>query len=263
VSDLEIQIDALYALPPDAFTAARNALARTLKGDDAARVKRLQKPTSVPWAVNQLYWHDRAQYETLMAAGRALRAVQVAALHGAPADLRSAGTAHRTALAEAVAAAGARAATAGVAPSAEAIARMLEALSLAPQEPAPAGRFTEVIGPQGFEALAGIAPLPPSSGGTALGHASATRTTPPPHSATEKRQREAAEAAARDAADRAVAEAARQLRDAEQRETRVQAQVEFARQQLERSEASLREARVSVESAAAALTRAEAERARL
>src|SRR5437773_10087717 len=59
---LESEVDRLYQLPLSEFTAARNALAKTLKGDEAARVRALAKPTVVPWAVNQLYWRDRKIY---------------------------------------------------------------------------------------------------------------------------------------------------------------------------------------------------------
>jgi hypothetical protein len=51
---LDSRVDELYQLPLDEFTAARNALAKSLKGEEAESVKRLQKPTIVPWAVNQL-----------------------------------------------------------------------------------------------------------------------------------------------------------------------------------------------------------------
>ncbi|MEQ1912869.1 MAG: hypothetical protein ABMA15_28900, partial [Vicinamibacterales bacterium] len=67
-STIESQIDALYALPLTEFTAARNVLAKTLKGDAAARVKKLEKPGVVAWATNQLFWRDRSSYDQLMAA---------------------------------------------------------------------------------------------------------------------------------------------------------------------------------------------------
>ena len=76
---LESQIDDLYALPLGDFVAARTALAKTRRGTDAKRVKTLPKPTVVPWAVNQLYWHARDAYERLVMAGEQLRAAQVAA----------------------------------------------------------------------------------------------------------------------------------------------------------------------------------------
>lgn len=266
MSDLESQIDALYALPAAEFIAARNALAKALKGDDAARVKRLQKPTAVPWAANQVYWHERPLYEQLMAAGRALRAAQVGAIQGQPADLRGAAATHRAALAAAVAAGDAHTRTAGGSPSTDGLTRMLEALSLASQEPGNPGRFTEVVAPAGFEALAGITP------GTALGSSGppTTHRAAPTSAAgrkaalaADRRRQEAEAAAAREAADRAVAEARRKVEAAREREARGRAQVDLARQQLARAEASLSDARTLVSEASAALERAEADRHRV
>ena len=54
MAPLDSEIDALYQKPLDEFTAARNTLAKTLAGADAARVRKLPKPTVVPWTVNQL-----------------------------------------------------------------------------------------------------------------------------------------------------------------------------------------------------------------
>jgi hypothetical protein len=56
---LESSIDNLYRAALSEFVGARAALAKTLSGADAQRVKKLPKPTVVPWAVNQLYWRDR------------------------------------------------------------------------------------------------------------------------------------------------------------------------------------------------------------
>ena len=58
----DAKVDELYQLPLATFTAARNALAKTVKGADARRIKQLAKPTVVPWTVNQLYWHSRKTY---------------------------------------------------------------------------------------------------------------------------------------------------------------------------------------------------------
>ncbi|WP_053204370.1 hypothetical protein [Jiangella muralis] len=56
--NLDDAADELYALPPDEFVEARNALAKRLKsegaGDVAARVKALRKPTVAAWLTNQL-----------------------------------------------------------------------------------------------------------------------------------------------------------------------------------------------------------------
>src|SRR5262245_4522723 len=79
---LESKIDDLYGLPLAEFTAARNALAKTVTGPDKERVRTLAKPTVVPWAVNQLYWRSRPAYDKLMKSGEKLRAAQLAALDG-------------------------------------------------------------------------------------------------------------------------------------------------------------------------------------
>jgi hypothetical protein len=80
VSALDATIDDLYKLPLAEFTGARNALAKSLKGDEAKRVKGREKPTVVPWAVNQVYWRARSTYDRLMKSGAKLREAQIAAL---------------------------------------------------------------------------------------------------------------------------------------------------------------------------------------
>jgi hypothetical protein len=155
---LDTQIDDLYRLPLGDFTAARNALAKTLSGADASRVKRLEKPTVVPWAINQLYWHDRAAWDRLMKTGAALRDAQIAALEGKKADVRKAGDAHRKAVADAVARATELAAEHDAKPGAEPLARMLEALSISPAPLPHPGRLTDLVRPAGFEALTGVTP---------------------------------------------------------------------------------------------------------
>src|SRR5262249_33240852 len=160
VSALDDRIDDLYKLPLAEFTPARNALAKTLEGDEAKNVKALSKPTVVPWAINQLYWRARKTYDRLLDRGAKLRKSQIAALSGkGDADaLREATDAHRAALGEAVREAERLAG--GGAQHTEPLTRTLEALSLAPEPPAQAGRLTEALQPAGFEALAGVKPSP-------------------------------------------------------------------------------------------------------
>jgi hypothetical protein len=160
MAKVDDQIDELYQLRPGEFTAARTRLAKTLSGPEAAAVKALKKPVAVPWAVNQLYWRDRRTYQRLLDTGRALRAAQVAALEGRKADVREASVAHRAAIAEAASRASALAHQSGVQAKPEALARMLEAVSLAREQPGRPGRFTEVLQPAAFEALAGLVPRP-------------------------------------------------------------------------------------------------------
>jgi hypothetical protein len=153
---IDADIDDLYKNPLDQFTAARNALAKTLAGDDAARVKQLAKPSLVAWSVNQVYWRARATFDRLTAAGERVRNSQIAALKGRSADVRSLTEAHRKAIADAVREATRLATAAGSSPNADELARTFEALSLAAELPEPPGRLTRALQPAGFEALVGV-----------------------------------------------------------------------------------------------------------
>jgi hypothetical protein len=88
------RIDALYRVPASAFVAARNALSAALRkegdAESAERVKRLQKPSPGAWALNQVYWRERALYDRLIRAGDGLRRVQQEMLTGRNASPREA-----------------------------------------------------------------------------------------------------------------------------------------------------------------------------
>jgi hypothetical protein len=157
---IDSKIDDLYRGPLSDFVSARNALAKSLSGDEAKAVKALAKPTLVPWAVNQVYWHVRAAYDRVMKSGEKVRKAQIAALEGRSADVRAANEAHRQAIADAVGEAQRLSAAAGSAPSPDALSRTFEALSLASEPPEAPGRLTEALQPAGFEALAGVKPQP-------------------------------------------------------------------------------------------------------
>ena len=158
MSALDDKIDDLYRLPLGEFTAARNALAKALSGDEAKRIRALEKPTVVPWAVNQVYWRARSTFDRLMKSGEKLRAVQIAALEGREADVRGASEAHRRAIADAVAEAERLSAAAAAKPGADALARTFESLSLTGTAAKTPGRLTEALQPAGFEALLGVTP---------------------------------------------------------------------------------------------------------
>ena len=261
MSAIDRAIDELYGLPLQAFTAARNALAKSLKGDEAARVKRLEKPAAAPWAVNQLYWRERRTYDRLMAAGRALRVAQIDALEGTSTDLRASTADHRAALAAALSAATQLAAHAGTSPQPDPLARMLEALSLAEGATAPPGRLVAVIEPAGFEALTGVAPAArlqavlSSRGGPGL---ETRRYARPATDEAAGRQQAQEAAAARKDAEASVAAATRRLEQATFAETRAQALVEASKQQMVRAESSLGSAHAQLARARAAHTDAEA-----
>ena len=80
------RLDDLFALPPDAFTGARDELAKELRadGDKAAanEVKALRRPTLAAWALNQLARQDRDGLERLREAGEALAREQRRAMSG-------------------------------------------------------------------------------------------------------------------------------------------------------------------------------------
>jgi hypothetical protein len=263
VSVLEQAIDDLYRLPLGDFTAARNRLAKTLAGTERERVRTLEKPAVVPWAVNQLYWRARPAYDRVLKAGAALRAAQIDALEGRPGRVPKASSAHRQALADATTRALALAMEHDVRPAAEPLSRMLEALSLSPAPPDPGGRLTEVIQLSGFEALAGVrpaapAPAPaPASRGPSRDKASAVRRDDAADAEQLERQRAQAAEALKDAE--------RSLAAAREREARERGRVATARAQLGEAEAALESARADVEACEAALrtARTAAHRARV
>ncbi len=237
MASLEAEIDRLYALPLAEFTAARNALAKRVPREEAARVKRLQKPTIVAWAVNQLYWHDRAAWAALMAAGRALRQAQIAALTSRSGDVRDQAVAHRAA----VTAAAQRLAelAAPSSPASDQVARMLEAVSLAATPPESPGRFTDLVLPSGFEALSGITPAgrtpepaPAKSPDAVPGRRSRSHAGEGRAAAAAARAR----AVAREQAQAVVTRAAAALDEAQRAEEAARQVLDAAREQLRRAE---------------------------
>ncbi len=78
--DLDARLDALFATEPKDFTAARDLLARELKGadraDDAAAVKALRKPTVAVAAVNRIARTHADQVAALVEIGDDLAAIQ-------------------------------------------------------------------------------------------------------------------------------------------------------------------------------------------
>ena len=160
-------IDALFQLPPDKFTAARNELAARLKAagkdDEAARVKGLAKPPVSAWVVNQLFWKKRKSFDRLMTTGERLRKAQASQLRGKGGELREPLEARRVALGELSKDAAALLREVGHNPSPDLMRRVtttLEALATYASHPsAPqAGRLTGDIDAPGFEALAALVP---------------------------------------------------------------------------------------------------------
>jgi hypothetical protein len=86
VADYDQEIDRLFELPPEEFTAARNELAKRLKSEGEAsaseEVKRLGKPTVAAWTINQLARRASGGIGDLRKAGTSLREAQERALQG-------------------------------------------------------------------------------------------------------------------------------------------------------------------------------------
>ena len=258
---LESKIDELYRLPLGEFTSARNALAKSLSGDDAKRVKALAKPTVVPWAVNQLFWKSRHLFERLMKSGEALRKAQLAALGGGrtkPADMQRAADSHRKALSDALQQVRKLAEADGAKPDADALSRTLESLSLSPERPERPGRLTEIVRPAGFEALlnASIAGVPAAAPEDVQ---PAKRGEKIVDDRKSERERERELSAQRRRAEAAVEVAEGEVGRATTAEARAREAFEDADRELERAKAVEKKAREAHERAEEALSAAKTE----
>jgi hypothetical protein len=226
--------DALFEAPIDEFTRARDALAKTLGGEEAARVKALRKPSVSAWAVNQLARRHADLIETVVKTGEDMRKAQLSA---DTAKMREAMTAQRRAVAAAADRAkvileeGGHPATAS---TLERVSATLHAAAAGRESAGTvrAGRLTRDLEPPGFEALGGQMPAP-KPGAPPKRDAAAQRRK---HARLEQLEREAAEAEEQagelgEAAETARREVARAERAAERA-------AEQARKARERAEAA-------------------------
>jgi hypothetical protein len=78
----EEDIDRLYQLPLEEFTAARNALAKELGGEKGKRVKGLRKPSAAAWALNQAVRREPKLVKEFLEAGGDLRQAHGALMAG-------------------------------------------------------------------------------------------------------------------------------------------------------------------------------------
>jgi hypothetical protein len=109
--DLDAALDRLYGLPAEEFTAARDALAKELRGakrrDEADAVKQRRRPTAPAAAINQLARREPELVEDLIRAAGDLVGVQARVLGGDAGrdELREAADAERRAVGALMAAA--------------------------------------------------------------------------------------------------------------------------------------------------------------
>jgi hypothetical protein len=151
-------IDGLYQLPLEEFTAARSALAKESGRDEAPRIRALAKPTLPAWAVNQVYWSAREKYDALVSAAERLRSAHRAALAGKNVDIRDADDAHRRALNAAIKEAAAILERAGHPATSSTMDQLSKTLAALPADGIPPGRLTRPLAPGGFELFAGVKP---------------------------------------------------------------------------------------------------------
>jgi hypothetical protein len=245
-------VDALFVLPPEEFTAARDRLAKETEDRDVAKaIKALRRPTAAAWAVNQTVRRHPEALERLLAAGREVRTAQRRAASGlsAPAFARAIAERRRlvielTDLATGILAEAGRGADAQT----RAVANTFEAAAAdeAAAEAVAAGRLSkELTPPAGFEALGGFEvvegeageeperPDPAAARAARLVEKWRTRL------ATAREELRAAERVAQEAAGRAaglerdLARAQREADSAAAKRDRIAAKVDEAERKLE------------------------------
>lgn len=201
--DVDAELERLYGVSLEDFTSERNDLARKLKADgqadDAARVKKLKKPSVSAWAVNRLARAEAESVATLLDLVDRLKDAR-----GAD-EIHALGAERRELVARLARRAGELAEEAGHAASPGTLQRVTQTLQAGAEESERdllrRGVLSEDLSPTGFEAVNPFGPL-----------AEAPPKGPTPEDAEiEELQRVAAEAdeeAARLTEDAARAEAA-------------------------------------------------------
>jgi hypothetical protein len=250
---LERELDALYQLPLDQFTSARDELAKRLRADgqaeQAEQVKALRKPTVAVWLVNRLVRDDELDVQRLIKAGESIAKTQAKVAQGqAPEAFLDARREEQRALERLARAAQRLAEREGVGRSAiDRATQTLRAASLTDEgrRLLKQGRLTEEVQPPGFEALAGMNFVPPKRHSERPSAQSATqsdrrrvlkeaRESLHGLRAEERELRKAARTAAH-AAERAETEARRKRGEADH----AQAEADEARVRVEAAEAEL------------------------
>lgn len=221
---LDDQIDQLYQLPLDAFTAARNALA---KDSGASEVKKLEKPNLAAWTVNQLYWRDRKAYDEVITAAERMRAAYKQMLAGKTADVRGAEEIHAEALREAKQAARKLLEEGGHRNPDVVMMPVAETLDALPGDEPP-GRLTRPLRRMGFNVLEGL-PISAKAGPQKPKAETAKKAAP-------EKDQTARERKASDAEQRELAMTRERLRFAEAAERDAEATLERAKRAVERTE---------------------------
>ena len=223
------EIDALYGLPLEKFTKARNDLARRLKSDgsrdEATAVASLKKPTLPAWIVNQLARERGEDVQALLAAAKAIKK----GADGADEQFRGATDRLVRAARELLEAHGRRASSQVL----EEVATTLRATAAVAPEELETARLTESRESSGFDALAGSS------------LSAATKPTPAKAAKTAKPK---VDRAAIDRARRALTEARDDAREARRRAATAEREARRAREQLDAAETRVDDAERRLES---------------
>jgi hypothetical protein len=266
--DLSAALDALFQLPLNEFTSARNALAARLQKDgqeeEAERVRRLAKPPISAWVVNQLFWKERGSFDRLLTSGAKLRQAQLAGLSGKAGNVHEHLKAQREALNELSRQAAAFLSRGGHAASADVLRRVTQDLQgLAAHDPAAdgpsPGHLTADVDAPGFDALAALIPnagAAPARGATgtskvlSFAPARGAAARPAGRLTDEaRRERERAEAAS---ARRVVQDAERVLAAARRDATRAESSMKAAAARLKELEREKQKAEAALDKATSA-----------
>lgn len=223
---LDDQIDQLYQLPLDEFTAARNALAKEA-GPKAAEIKQLEKPNSAAWAINQLFWSQRKLYDQVIDAAASRREAYRKILAGQNAEAEKIDADHRAAIRQAGRAAREILEKAGNKPTDVVMRAIAETLDALPSAAVP-GRLTKSLKRIGFEGLEGV---PVSAGPKKVTPIASRVAKAEPSKQPSAKEREAAQAKARE-----LAMARERLRFAEAAEREAHEALERAQRNVERTE---------------------------
>jgi len=269
---LNDEIQRLYRLPPEEFTAERNVLAARLRKegrkDDAAAVKSLPKPTPSAWAVNALFERQPKKMESLLDAGKRARAAQREAVSGRGAEaLRESIRAARSLSDELRWEAGRILAEEGRPPSraiVERLAANLQALafSAAAAEEASRGWLDRDLEPPGFEVLAGLqvagAPVVDLAARREAQRKEEEEKERPARAAKQEAHRrdEAAEKASREREEREAEKLRKQIAAAEEKLERARAEAGSQAEEAKEAEKAAAEARRQAEAAERAAEKA-------
>jgi DNA repair exonuclease SbcCD ATPase subunit len=244
----EQDVDALYGLPLDEFTPARDALVKQLRGDGrraaADWVKGLKKPSATAWLVNQLARTQSADAQRVIDSGEAVRAAQDRAIagKGKAGELGAATEEHGTAMRALLAKAPGLLDRQGRSPSATTLDRAADTLRAIPLDDEAragfaSGRLTRERQASGLGFSAGTS-VPPAA---ARKRSGAART-------QEKERKARAQAALKDAKAKyreqgqKVAELERALASAERELKKAASALDRARVEQAKSQARLEEA---------------------